>query len=164
MVATGQSITHLTHLNLIIQQEDINMKPKELGEKYGVTAMQVGKLRKKFFPDHKGGELNEEEIDVIANYLEDLDDIETRKDMEEAVKPQIVEGFVSYAKKGKRLVECKIRRDGEIVTVRALVPMKTDPSRILFKRIPLEVIEYKDKHYYRHASLANVAWPKEMIN
>jgi hypothetical protein len=137
------------------------MKCKDIANEYNVTAMQVGRLRKKFFPDHMGGELSDEEVETLIAYFEDSTEIDERDSMEEAVKPRFIEGFVSYAQKGRRLVECKVRGAGGIETVHALIPNGQDPVTILRKSIKLEYIEKSDgTKRYRHASLANYAWPE----
>lgn len=137
------------------------MKCKDIANEYNVTAMQVGRIRKKFFPDHAGGDLNPDEVEALTAYFEASTDIDERNSMEEAVKPKFIEGFVSYAQKGHRLVECKIRGIDGIETVHALIPNGQDPVTILRKAIKLEYIEKSDgTKRYRHASLANYAWPE----
>ena len=136
------------------------MRCKDIADEYAVTAMQVGRLRKRLFPDHKGGELSEDEINAITEYYESLEDIDTRKEMEKAVESRYVIGYVSYVQRGRREVECRIRgANNSIETIYALIPTGVDPASILGTTIKLETIDHNDKQYYRHASLANVAWP-----
>lgn len=136
------------------------MKCKDIANKYGVTAMSVGRLRKKINPNNSGGDLTEEEIEKITNFYEELESLESRKELEKAVEPDVVDAVVSYVQKGAREVECKIRENGKIITVPALIPTSTDVTTILNKSIKLERIEKDEKKYYRHISLARVAWPK----
>ena len=133
------------------------MKCKELAAEYGVTPMQVGRLRKRFAPEETG-DVSIETAALIRSYYDDLEDIETRKEMEEAVKPQFIEAICSYAQAGRNEIECKIREGDDIFTVRALIPFSSDPLMLRGKIMKLEVIEYKDVKYYRHASLAGKAW------
>ena len=133
------------------------MKCKELAAEYGVTPMQVGRLRKRFAPD-ESGDLSRDTVCLIREYYDDLEQVDARKEMEEAVKPQFVEAICSYSQKGRSEIECKIREDDNIFTVRALIPFTTDPLLLRGKMMKLEVIEYKDVKYYRHASLAGRAW------
>jgi len=136
------------------------MKCKDIANEYQVTAMQVGRVRRKLNPDHDGGDLSSDEVEALRCYFDELEGVLERKEMEKSVEPQYVEGYVSYVQHGRREVECKIRDGGQIKTVYALVPTSVDPVRILNTSIKLEWIEYNDKKFYRHASLANVAWPK----
>jgi hypothetical protein len=133
------------------------MKCKELAAEYGVTPMQVGRLRKQFAPEETG-DVSVETAALIRNYYDDLETVEMRKEMEEIVKPQFVDSMCSYAQSGRNEVECKIREGDEIRTVRSLIPFMTDPMHLRGKPMKLEVIEYKSVKYYRHASLAGKAW------
>ena len=133
------------------------MKCKELAAEYGVTPMQVGRLRKQFAPEETG-DVSVETAALIRNYYDDLETVEMRKEMEEIVKPQFVDSICSYAQSGRNEVECKIREGDEIRTVRALIPFLSDPMHLRGKPMTLEVIEYKSVKYYRHASLAGKAW------
>jgi hypothetical protein len=133
------------------------MKCKELAAEYGVTPMQVGRLRKQFAPEETG-DVSVETAALIRNYYDDLETVEMRKEMEEIVKPQFVDSICSYAQSGRNEVECKIRDEGKIQTVRALIPFLSDPMHLSGKPMKLEVIEYKSVKYYRHASLAGKAW------
>lgn len=137
------------------------MKCKDKAHEWKVTPMQIGRLRKQLFPKSEGGDLTDEEAAAIDAYFEELEELDTRKELEEAVKPQFVDAICSYAKEGRREVECKIRgENGRIETVYALIPTSSHPERLLGKPMKLEFIEYNDKKYYRHASLTNYAWPK----
>jgi hypothetical protein len=135
------------------------MRCKELASEYNVTPMQVGRLRKKACPD-EDGDLSPESEAFIRAYLDDLLDIDVRTELEEVVKPQFVESICSYAQAGRSEVECKMKDDDGIKTVCALVPFKSDIIRMVGRPMKLEVIEYKDVKYYRHASLAGKAWGK----
>ena len=133
------------------------MKCKELAAEYGVTPMQVGRLRKQFAPEETG-DVSVGTAALIRNYYDDLETVEMRKEMEEIVKPQFVDSICSYTQSGRNEVECKIRDEGKIQTVRALIPFLSDPMHLSGKPMKLEVIEYKSVKYYRHASLAGKAW------
>lgn len=133
------------------------MKCKELAIQHRVTAMQIGKLRKQFAPDETG-DVSPETASLIHSYFDELEDIDTRKEMEEAVKPQFVDSICSYAQEGRNEVECKLKINGKIHTVRSLIPFMDDPMQLRGKAMRLEVIEYKGVEYYRHASLAGKAW------
>lgn len=139
------------------------MRCKDIADKYGVTAMQVGRLRAKQFPDEKG-DLTEDSAAWLTAYLEEMEDYEGRKETEEAVKPQFVDAFCTYVQRGRYEVECKIRlEDGGVGTVRALIPHKVDPIQLHFKPMRLEVIEYEGEKFYRHASLAGKAWEQRHL-
>lgn len=131
------------------------MKCKELGKKYDITAMQVGRTRKRFFPEHNGGELNDEEIDVLSEYFDGLTEIDERKAMEEAVKPKFVDATITYVKVGQRRVECHIRESKKRVI--ALMPSSGRKEMIL-RNIKLEEVEYEGDKFYRCATLAGRAW------
>ena len=131
------------------------MKCKEIAQKYGVTAMQVGQRRKQFFPDTMGGDLTEEEVAVVTEYYESLDDLEERNAMEEAVKPKFVDGMITFIKEGQRRAEVHLRESKDRVI--ALMPMPCTKAMLL-KPVKLEEIEYNDVKYYRDASLAGRAW------
>lgn len=133
------------------------MKCKELASEYNVTPMQVGRLRKKACPE-EDGDLSPESEAFIRAYLDDLLQVDVRKELEEAIKPQFVDAVCSYVQAGRSEVECKIKGDTCIETVCALVPFKSDVMRMVGRPMKLEVIEYKDVKYYRHASLAGKAW------
>ena len=131
------------------------MKCKDVAQKYDVTPMQVGRLRKRFFPDTEGGDLNEEETAVVCEYYESLDELEERNQMEEAVKPKFVDGNIIYVKEGLRRAEVHLRDTNERVI--ALMPMVCTKA-MLRKPVTLEEVEYKNVKYYRDASLAGRAW------
>jgi len=133
------------------------MKCKELAAEYGVTPMQVGRLRKQFAPDETG-DIAAGTVELIRSYYDELEGVDTRKEMEEAVKPQFVDSICSYAQEGRNEVECRIMTDDGIEIIRALIPFTTNPLLLTFKPMKLEVIDYKGVEYYRHASLAGKAW------
>lgn len=128
---------------------------KDIAKKYDVTAMQVGRLRKKFFPDHDGGKLTNAEVEVLVDYFEGLDDLSERKKVEEAVKPKFVDGVITYIREGQRRAE--VRTKPNLDRVIALLP---SPARkdMLLKPIKLEEVEYEDEKFYRCATLAGRAW------
>ncbi len=131
------------------------MKPKELAKEYGVTAMQVGKRRKSFFPDTEGGDLTKEEIAVLREYYEGLDDLEERKAMEDVVKPRYVEGVITYTKPNCRRVEVRLLPNYE----RIIALMHTPHCKqFLMKKTKFEVIEDERGKHYRHESLSGRAW------
>ena len=133
------------------------MKCKELASKYNVTPMQVGRLRKKLFPDEEG-DLSAQAVSVMSEYFDDLLELDVRQEIEELVKPQFVDSMCSYAQEGRQEVECKINGENGVETVRALIPHFGTPMHSVGKPMRLEVIEYKEVKYYRHASLAGKAW------
>ena len=133
------------------------MKCKTLAEEYGVTAMSIGRLRKQFAPD-ESGDLSAESVEFVRVYFAELQSDETTKEMEEAIKPQFVDSVCSYTQEGRHEVECKMREDGEIITVRALIPFSKNVSMYQGKPMSLEVIDCEGIKYYRHASLAGMAW------
>lgn len=130
------------------------MKASELAQKYGVTAMQVGRRRKQFFPDGKGP-LNDEEVEVLSSYYESLDDYAERKDMEEAVKPKFVDGMITFVKEGQR--RCEVHLIDSRERVIALMPFAMKKEMVL-RPVKLEEIEYEEEKFYRDASLAGRAW------
>lgn len=133
------------------------MKCKTLAKEYGVTAMQVGRLRKQFAPD-ESGDLSAESVEFVRSYFEELQSDEVAKEMEEAVKPQFVDSVCSYTQEGRHEVECKIQGEGGIETVRALIPFSSNVSTLQGRPMRLEVIDFEGVMYYRHASLAGKAW------
>ncbi len=133
------------------------MKCKTLAEEYGVTAMQIGRRRKQFAPD-ESGDLSAESVEFIRAYFTELQSDETAKDIEEAIKPQFVDSVCSYTQEGRHEAECKLREGGKIVTVRVLIPFSKDVSIYQGRPMRLEVIDCEGVKYYRHASLAGMAW------
>jgi len=131
------------------------MKCKTLATECGVTAMQIGRLRKQFAPNEEG-DLSDDSIEFIRDYFE-IQDSEAAE-MQEAVKPQFVDSVCSYTQEGRHEVECKFLTDDGVQVVRALIPYTTASSHLQGKPMKLEVIEYKGVKYYRHASLAGKAW------
>ena len=100
------------------------MKCKDIAHKHKVTAMQVGRLRKKLFPNSIGGDLTPMEEEVINEYYEELNSPDNRKEIENALEPTIVEGFCTYYQSGRREIECKVR--GE----KGFVPVSLGKSRL----------------------------------
>jgi len=133
------------------------MKCKDLAEEYGVTAMSIGRLRKQFAPD-ESGDLSSESEEFIRAYFDEQQSDEVVKEIEEAVKPQFVDSVCSYTQEGRYEVECKIKDENGIKTVRALIPFSSNVSSFQGQPMRLEVIEYRGVEYYRHASLAGSAW------
>lgn len=133
------------------------MKCKDLAAEYEVSPMQVGRMRKKFFPDHKGGDLSDEEIDVLTEYYEELTSLETRNEIEESIKPVFVDGQISYVKEGYRRAEVFIPSQSRRVI--AILPYKAT-KQMERKFIKLEEIEYNGEKFYRDATLAGRAWAK----
>ena len=138
------------------------MKCKELGKELDVTPMRVGRIRKQLFPDAESGtDLNAEEVAAIREAFSILESVEVRKEMEEAVKPTIIDAYISMARAGNREVECAImQEDGSYKRVKALMPMNVDFSTQIRKPVKLEVIEFDGDNFYRHATLAGRAWGK----
>ena len=133
------------------------MQCKELASEYNVTPMQVGRLRKKACPDEEG-DLSPESVAFIRAYFDEIEEVDTRHELEELVKPQFIDSMCSYAQEGRQEVECKINGENGIETIRALIPFHGSPMHAVGRPMRLEVIEYKDVKYYRHASLAGKAW------
>ena len=133
------------------------MKCKTLAEEYGVTAMSIGRLRKQFAPD-ESGDLSAESVEFIRSYFNELQSDEATKEMEEAVKPKFVDSICSYTQEGRHEEECKLKEDGEIITVRALIPFSSNVAGYRGRPMRLEVIDCEGVKYYRHASLAGKAW------
>ena len=133
------------------------MKCRDIAAEYRVTPMQVGRLRKRFAPEETG-DLTPETAAMIREYYDNLEDVETRKEIEEAVKPQFVDSICSYCQSGRNEVECKVKTETGILIVRALIPFLSDPMHLRGKPMKLEVIDYNGVEYYRHASLAGKAW------
>jgi len=133
------------------------MKCKEMAQAHNVTAMQIGRLRKQFAPDEEG-ELSDQSIEFINTYFDELRSDESLAEMVESVKPAFVDSVCSYTQEGRHEVECKIQSDGGIKTVRALIPFSQKTEHLRGKPMRLEVIEFNDVEYYRHATLAGKAW------
>ena len=131
------------------------MRCKNIAIKYEVTPMQVGRTRKRFFPDHNGGELSQEEVAVLTEYYEGMEELDERKAMEEAIKPQFVDAIITFVKEGKRQVEVHLRESKKRAI--ALLPYPARKDMVL-KPVKLEEIEYNGQRYYRDASLAGRAW------
>jgi hypothetical protein len=130
------------------------MKCKELGNKYDVSPTQVGKLRKRLFPDG-GGDLTAEEVEVLSEYFENLESLEERKAMEAAIQPHFVDAIITYIREGQRRAEVRVQPDNDRAI--ALLSCKAT-KRMLLKPIKLEEIEYEDEKFYRCAKLAGRAW------
>ena len=133
------------------------MKCKTLAQEYSVTAMSIGRLRKQFAPD-ESGDLSAESVEFIRSYFTEVEGDEAKVEMEEAVKPQFVDSVCSYTQEGRHEVECKMKEDGEIITVRALIPFSSNVAAFQGRPMRLEVIDCEGVKYYRHASLAGMAW------
>jgi hypothetical protein len=133
------------------------MKCKTLAKECGVTAMQIGRMRKQFAPNEVG-DLSEDSVEFIRDFFSELSSDTTAADMEEAVKPRFVDSVCSYTQEGRHEVECKFLTEKGVETVRALIPFTTESSHLKGKPMKLEVIEHEDVKYYRHASLAGKAW------
>ena len=131
------------------------MKAGELAKEYDVTAMTIGRIRKKFNPE-ESGDLSEESVEFIRTYFSGLQ--EDEQSMEELVKPRIVDSLCSYTQDGRHEVECKVMSEGGVKTVRALIPHMVAVTQLRGRPMPLEVIDHKGVEYYRHASLAGKAW------
>jgi hypothetical protein len=125
------------------------MKPKQLAEELGLTAMQIGRTRKQLFPDYeKGTDLSEEEIEAIKEGL----GVET-------FGPKFTEGTVTYARNGSRQVEVSMMgKNGEIIRAPAFIPLAVNAEGLFLQRIPLEYIDYEGTRYYRHAALSEKTW------
>jgi len=122
--------------------------------------MSIGRLRKQFAPD-ESGDLSAESVEFIRSYFTELQADDTAKEMEEAeeaVKPKFIDSVCSYTQEGRHEVECKLREDGDIITVRALIPFSSNVEGYQGRPMRLEVIDYDGVKYYRHASLAGMAW------
>lgn len=133
------------------------MKCKTLAEEYGVTAMSIGRLRKQFAPD-ESGDLSAESEEFIRAYFDEQQSDEVIREIEEAVKPKFIDSVCSYTQEGRHEVECKIRTEDGIETVRALIPFTSEVKMYQGRPMSLEVIEHNGVKYYRHASLAGMAW------
>ena len=136
------------------------MKCKELGKELDVTPMRIGRIRKQLFPEATSGtDLDEMEVGAIREAFGILESVEVRREMEEAVKPTIIDAYVSMAKAGLREIECAIiQEDGSYKRVKALMPMNVDFSTQIRKPVKLEVIEFEGDDFYRHATLSGRAW------
>jgi len=123
------------------------MKPKELAEELGVTAMTIGKVRKKLgLPK---GDLSEAEADMIRSELgDDVEDI----------GPKVIEATVTHCTEGDRRIGCGVIENGEKKFVSAFVPLNFDASKLWLRRIKLEYIDYEGQRYYRHIALADKTW------
>ena len=130
------------------------MKCKELAEELELTAMQIGRTRRKLFPEcDKATELTEVEVDAIKDYLlpEPEEDVEP-------IGPQLTEGVVTFAREGSRRIEVKVEENGSYKVVPAFVPTQMNAKKLWLKRIPLEYIDYDGNRYYRHAELSTKTW------
>jgi hypothetical protein len=120
------------------------MRPKELAEELGVTAMQVGRVRSRLgLPK---GELSEAEADMVrSEFGENVEDI----------GPKFCMGKVKFAQRGSRQVGVRLE-DGSLV--RAFIPLGTDCTEMLEKKLKWEYIDYEGERYYRHAGLSAKTW------
>jgi hypothetical protein len=132
------------------------MKCKELADELELTAMQIGRTRRKLFPScDKSTELSDYEVDEIRLYLGPQ---EIKEEETEPLGPQMLEGVVTYAMEGSRRIEVTIEEDGEFKRVPAFVPTQMNAKKLWLQRIPLECINYEGTNYYRHASLSDKTW------
>jgi hypothetical protein len=138
------------------------MKPKELAQELGVTPMRIGRLRKQLFPDAESGvDLTNEQVAAIREAMGILDSQAVRQEIEEAVRPTIIDAFIAYGKNGNRHAECALKQeDGSYKRIVALMPINMRVEDYIRKPVKLEVISYEDTTYYRHASLSGRAWGK----
>lgn len=142
---------HVSLLSSILSQINTNtnkrltMKCKDIAEKVGKTAMEVGRTRKRLFPDC-GKEVTEEEASALYDYFA------------ESNEPSFgfCEGIVQIARPGSREIGVKIKGVKEMQ--RAFVPLNLETENLWLTRIKLEYINYNGKTYYRHAALSNKIW------
>ena len=118
--------------------------------------MHVGRIRKKLFPDSERGELTDEQVSAIREFIDETESQEARKEMEAAVEPVIRNAVVEIAKENNRRVQARLLPDMNRIMV--LMPMGCDNRRFVRKPIKVEEVEYKDEKHYRHASLAGRVW------
>jgi hypothetical protein len=128
------------------------MKCGELAKEFEVTSMRIGKVRRQLFP-HGRGELNGDEVKVVREFL----NRQMPTDNEEKdVEPDIINCVVTFAQKGRRIVECIEK--GAAGRFPVLLPFGVDGLAYLKKTIKVERIYEDGKPRYRHAALARKRW------
>lgn len=131
------------------------MTAKDLGLELKQTASMIGRTRKRLCGT-SGGDISEEEVDILKEYFNTIESKETRKELEELVKPQFVFGIVTYVRDNHRRVEVRIKPNLERAV--ALMPIGIDLKKLILKTIKLEVIDYEGVRYYRSEFLSGRAW------
>ena len=132
------------------------MKCKELADEYGITAMRIGKLRRKGFPKGRG-ELSEKEVEYVRSELE------RQNPTEEDIRPLApveVQVVITHEGNLSRYMECMER--GKPGRFRLLMPFGTKKENFPKGRLTQAVRVNQDgKELYIHASLARKQWEYE---
>ena len=102
--------------------QNTTMKCKTLAEQYGVTAMQHRTATQAVRTRRVGGLIGRISRSSFEPTSRNFNQTRQLREMEEAIKPQFVDSVCSYTQEGRHEVECKLREDGDIITVRALIP------------------------------------------
>lgn len=129
------------------------MKCKELAEEYGVTAMRIGRIRRKL-DSHARGDLTPKHVQEIRNVLER----QNRTDVDvTSQKPEIVHVVVTHPSNLSRYVECMER--GKPGRFRLLLPFGTNKDAFPNGRV-VKAIKVKEHgiKIYIHPSLAKGSW------
>lgn len=105
------------------------MKTSELAEEIGFNKLHVGRVRRKVSPDHKGGPLEEWEVDAIKKELGVLT-------QPSRIKVQGIYGDSRFP----NFIECIDHQENKKVTVQ--VPPSYEPEMFIGKDIWVEQREY----------------------
>lgn len=123
------------------------MKCGDLAKELGVTAMHVGRIKNKIDPN-SGSDLSPELARKIRDVIEDVAK-ETKASIAEALEPVFVKAQICHPGRNRHvLIRLEDRR-----VVPALMPDKNN-GHLVGGRYDFEEVDYQDKKYYRHKTLA----------
>lgn len=132
------------------------MRCKELANEYGKTAMQIGRIRRKRFPDNHG-ELSPKEVEHVRSVLE-----RQNPTNEDITKKAPIEVLVVITHKCElpRYLECM--RQGEKGRFKLLMPFGTDKSNFeIGSKTKAVKVNQNGQELYIHATLARKSWEYE---
>ena len=132
------------------------MKCKELADEYGITAMRIGRIRRKKFPDNHG-ELTPKEVEHVRSVLE-----RQNPTNEDITKKAPIEVLVVITHKCElpRYLECM--RQGEKGRFKLLMPFGTDKNNFeIGSKTKAVKVNQNGQELYIHATLARQSWEYE---
>ena len=132
------------------------MKCKELADEYGKTAMQIGRIRRKRFPDSNGA-LSPKEVEHVRSVLE-----RQNPTNEDITKKAPIEVLVVITHKCAlpRYLECM--RQGHKGRFKLLMPFGTDKDNFeIGSKTKAVKVKQNGQELYIHATLARKSWEYE---
>jgi hypothetical protein len=132
------------------------MKCKELADEYGITAMRIGRIRRKRFPDNRG-DLTPKEVEHVRSVLE-----RQNPTNEDITKKAPIEVLVVITHKCElpRYLECM--RQGEKGRFKLLMPFGTDKNNFeIGSKTKAVKVNQNGQELYIHATLARQSWEYE---